>query len=78
MTINVSLDPADAGSDAPILSHLRDTLQNSVDKLRQSNKQLQAALDSGDKDPEYRQAIGVRTYTITVCFARASNMQQQT
>lgn len=38
---------------------LRQELQNSVDKLRDSNRQLQAAIDEGDRDPELRASIGV-------------------
>lgn len=38
---------------------LRNDLANSVAKLRDSNRQLQAAIDTGDRDPELRTAIGV-------------------
>jgi hypothetical protein len=34
-------------------------LRNQVEKLKDSNRQLQAAIDDGDRDPEFRAAIGV-------------------
>ncbi len=34
-------------------------LRKSVEKLKDSNRQLQEALDNGDQDPEFRAAIGV-------------------
>ena len=49
---NALLHPAQA---------LRNELQNSAEKLKDSNRQLQAAIDNGDRDPELRQAIGVRS-----------------
>lgn len=47
---NALLHPAQA---------LRSELQNSVDKLKDSNRQLKEAIDDGDKDPELRISIGV-------------------
>ncbi len=38
---------------------LRDELQNSVEKLKDSNRQLKEAIEDGDKDSELRIAIGV-------------------
>jgi len=37
-------------------------LRKSVDKLRDSNRQLEAAIEAGDRDPEFRKAIGVCSY----------------
>ena len=34
-------------------------LRKSVEKLRDSNRQLEAAIEAGDRDPELRAAIGV-------------------
>ena len=42
-----------------MLIHLRGILQNAVEKLKDSNRQLQAAIDSGDRDAEFFQAVGV-------------------
>ena len=42
-----------------MLIHLRGILENAVEKLKDSNRQLQAAIDSGDRDAEFLQAIGV-------------------
>ena len=38
---------------------LRTELQRAVEKLKDSNRQLQAAIEEGDRDPELRDAIGV-------------------
>ena len=42
-----------------VLIHLRGILENAVEKLKDSNRQLQAAIDSGDRDAEFFQAVGV-------------------
>ena len=34
-------------------------LRKSVEKLKDSNRQLEAAIEAGDRDPELRAAIGV-------------------
>ena len=41
---------------------LRNELQNSVDKLKDSNQQLKEAIEDGDKDPELRTSIGVPVF----------------
>lgn len=56
-------DMANGAAPSTILQHayaLRDELQRSVVKLRESNRELQAAIDEGDSDPVLRAAIGVR------------------
>lgn len=52
-------EPSEQQQDDTALLELRDALQKAIDKLKDSNRQLQAAIDNGDPDPEYKQAIGV-------------------
>ena len=52
-------------------------LRKSVEKLKDSNRQLEAAIEAGDRDPELRAAIGV-SHLITligICHAHRDDLE---
>lgn len=54
------LSGEDASGSVVLLQQERDRLQQAVNHLENSNRELHAALVREGEDPDYRQAIGVR------------------